>query len=92
MTTTSTVITTIKSTDNKSQSYLQSELGTNKLKSSIEISYGGAKLTFPTATEFQSFLTQVLYPTSNKLASFSGAGAGYSPLIAPEVGNDAIVD
>lgn len=92
MTTTNIIITTIQSADSKSKTYLQSELSTNKLKASIEVSYGGSKLTFPTATEFQTFLTQVLYPTANKLASSSGSGISYVPLIPPVAGIDTIVD
>lgn len=92
MTTTSVVTTVIKASDNKSAATIQFDFTTNKLKAPIELVYAGGKLTFPTVTEYQNFLTQTVYASANKLASASGTGVGFNALLAPSAGTDAIID
>lgn len=88
----STSTLSIASTNSKATASVSYNSSTRVKTTSITVAYSGSVLTFPTVTEYMTWLTEVVLPLTNSIHSVSEAGTGYAAATPGTAGDDSIGD
>lgn len=92
MATTKVTTISIKTDDLKGSAISEFNATTNQKVGVIKMTFNGGVLTFPSVSEYQDFLSQIVIPLTNALNSTSGSGIGYTAATPGIAGSDKVID